>query len=72
MIYLIIYLIGFVATWILCKIMRLKEEGQDDWIDIKISFIISLFSVFGFIILLWLLISEYFKTIKLPKPPKWL
>ncbi len=72
----IIYLAGFVATWLLCKKLRGTDlDYNNDWKDILTTAICSFLSWFAFAVLL-LLYGIYLllkKTkIKTPKPPKFL
>ena len=60
-IHLVIYLIGYVWAYILCK----RERYVHDWG--------AVFMAVSFSTLSWLLVFfHYFEKIKLPKPPKWL
>jgi len=73
MIYLIIYLIGFIAVWFLLKWWRNKNPHvYDSWGDIAVSFIFSLFSWLGFIVGGIIILRVQYDKDDLPKPPKWL
>lgn len=73
MIYLIIYLIGFVATWIVLKWWRNKNlDVYTEWIDILASFLFSLFSWLGFTICVIVILIQLLNENNVPKPPKWL
>ena len=69
--FFIIYIVGFILTYILCKLMRGKISN--DWDDVITTILTSLFSwisLIGLIIaLLIFLIKTYSKN---KKPPKWL
>lgn len=49
--YWIIYIVGFFATYIACKLARGKDEDNNGWNDIGITIILSFLSVIGLIIL---------------------
>lgn len=72
--YFIIYAIGFVITWIVFKyLIRGSEPENNQWKDIMITFIISIFSWIGLILLCVIWFMFYFKNNDtLLKPPKWL
>lgn len=73
MTYLIIYLIGFIATWIVLKWWRNQDrEYYNTWGDIIFCFFISLFSLFWLLVAAILITVSLSKNNKLPKPPKWL
>jgi hypothetical protein len=69
----IIYAVGFIATWIACKIARGTISENNQWNDISKTFFLAIFSWIGLIIIfiLWV----YWKItndITMPKPPRWL
>ncbi len=67
-IFWIIYSIGFIMSYIMCKKLR-NNYGQNEWIDIIITIIFSLFSwafVTGTIMIFII------KNIPDVKPPKWM
>lgn len=51
MIFLLLYLLGFIVSYYLCKQLR-NIESQNEWVDIKLSFIISTLSWFAVVLLL--------------------
>lgn len=73
---MIIYLIGCLITYILCKIIR-YINNDNEWEDIKITWFAVLFSWLTIILFVMSSIC-YFITeiipnyIKNKKPPKWL
>jgi hypothetical protein len=73
MIYLMIYLTGFVASFLLLKIGRDKEEERT-WSEILFDTFVSLFSWVAILAIFICYIIEYIRNIdsNLPKPPKWL
>lgn len=67
MIGLIIYLIGFILTYLLCKHLRTEHTWEDVWI----CFFWAIFSWFGFVFVLLVILYQYIKQ-KYNEPPKWL
>ncbi len=72
----IIYLAGFLATYILCKKIRNEHPDQNNnWADVLRTIFCSMFSWLSFAVLLMLygvyLTAKKIK-IKTPKPPKFL
>lgn len=67
---MIIYLIGFLCTYALCKFIRYKQD-ENKWEDIGVSFVLSFFSWLSFIALLIIMLIEYIEDHD-TKPPKWL
>ena len=67
MIGLIIYLVGFLSTYILIKHIRNKQT-ENEWHDVLWTFVNSLLSWVSFISLLIAYVSKNNNT----KPPKWL
>lgn len=65
MIGLIIYLIGFLVTYLLCKHLRTEHTWEDVWI----CFFWAIFSCLGFTVILFVILLEYIKS---SEPPKWL
>lgn len=62
---------GFIAAYILCKVFRNIEPKQNEWKDVFISLVVSLFSLLGaFVMLFYIIISSHSKSFN--KPPKWL
>lgn len=70
MIGLVIYLIGFLATYGLTKWIRVKS-GDNEWEDVLTSVFWSIFSWFGFIFVFFALVYNYIKEER-KDPPKWL
>lgn len=68
--FFIIYIVGFILTYILCKLIR---GSQNNWDDIGTTIILSLGSwisiIFLTIGLIIFLIKIYLEKVK---PPKWL
>ena len=66
--YLVIYLIGFLLSYILGrKIIRLQRGEYYDFNDSGSIFIVSLFSYMGVVIFGFMLIGNYMKNYKPPK-----
>ena len=65
MIGLTIYLVGFVATYLLCKYIR----TENTWGDIYSCLFWSIFSWLGFLVILFVILLDY---IERKEPPKWL
>jgi biotin transporter BioY len=65
-----IYIIGYILSFILCKILRDKSKSNN-WDDIVSSVFLSILSWF-FIILVGIVYLLDYLMIKKPKPPKWL
>lgn len=57
----IIYISGFIATWVVCKYVRGKRNNG--WEDVRTTLMVSILSWVGLFYLL------FFTS---PKPPKWL
>lgn len=70
MIYLIIYLVGYVLAYWQMKVVR-NVGNRNSWGDILASIIFSLLSWLGFIIFGLLNLKDAGKLPKI-KPPKWL
>lgn len=70
--WLIIYISGFIATYLMCKSIRNKAY-QNGWGDVGATIFASLFS-WGTIVLMLGLVGFVFlsETIKVKNPPKWL
>lgn len=66
---LLVYIVGFLATYVYCKIQRGKDPRSNQWKDVLITTGFSLLSWVFFIILLLSYVIDWdiFK-----KPPKWL
>lgn len=76
---LVIYFIGFLASYIWQKIEDVINKQERDWDDVKNSLKISIFSWISIIALLILLLDKIklskiklFKIKLSNKPPKWL
>lgn len=68
----IIYISGFIVTYIWCKLIR-NTIDKNDWEDVFITIFLSLFSWVSFILIGVLALFVYLtETIKLKNPPKWL
>lgn len=68
----IIYISGFIVTYISCKLIR-NNIDENDWGDVVTTIFLSLFSWVSFILIGVLALFEYLtETIKLKNPPKWL
>lgn len=68
----IIYISGFIVTYICCKLIR-NTIDKNDWEDVFITIFLSLFSWVSFILIGVLALFVYLtETIKLKNPPKWL
>ena len=63
--YLIIYLIGFIVSYVILKRLR----GANEWLDILSTFFISCFWPIAVPLGLLIVLSEMSRNIK---PPKWL
>ena len=66
---LIIYIIGYFVSYFIIK-KYLAKDHEDEWEDVLIRILASLFSWF-FVLLIIITTYKYYKH-KLPKPPKWL
>ncbi len=66
---IILYIIGFIITYILCKHYRGKDEENNTWQDVAITFIVSICSFIG---LAAILIIALIYTDFTSKPPKYL
>lgn len=74
---ILIYFIGIIITFIICKYLRNldKKEDNNTWNDVIITLIASIFSFIGLFAIL--LIVLFYYSIELEdkfniKPPKWL
>lgn len=65
MIGLTIYLVGFLATYLLCKYIR----AENTWEDVFLCLFWSALSWLGFYLILCVVLLDY---IKRNDPPKWL
>ena len=65
----IIYIIGFLISYIIIKIIRNKNNKTSTWEDVAWSFGISIFSFVGILFTLGMLFLNYIED---KKPPKWL
>lgn len=54
---LLFYIIGYIIAYYLCKQLR-NIQDNNTWEDIKISFIISIFSWIAIVLLLVLLVLD--------------
>jgi len=68
MILLIIYIVGYFVSYRITKDLRDKED-ENEWNDVGLSIIISLFSWLAALVLVILIHKP---TITFKKPPKWL
>jgi hypothetical protein len=62
------YIIGFIITYVIIK-FKLRNEYDNEWIDIVLAAIISLTSWIGVAGYLFYIFREYIIN---NKPPKWL
>ena len=71
---ILLYILGFLLSYILIKIIARNNEKADNWNQIFVSLFVSLFSWFTFIVIIIIAWDNIIKKIgiKLPKPPKWL
>jgi hypothetical protein len=69
---LALYLVGFVLTWVYCKIKRTQYDNDCDWPNIIFTLIVSLYSWLGLLLVVLMIMTDKFPMNKLPKPPKWL
>ena len=71
--YLIIYLLGFLCSYLFMKIF-VRKKDNNNWIDVKYTIFFALLSwvscIIGLAILIVEVIDKYFKDNK--KPPKWM
>lgn len=70
----IIYIIGFILTWIVCKKLR-NVDNKNRWSDVLLTFLFSMFSFVGLFIIaiisiVWAIIN--IDDIMNIKPPKFL
>lgn len=70
MIGLIIYLVGVVLCYMLCRYNGVKHDLRD-WGYVVISFFVSTLSFIGVVVMILVIIIEYLEY-KYPEPPKWL
>lgn len=70
----IIYIIGFLLSYIMIKKFARINEYSNDWDDVAFTFLFSLFSWFTVIIATIFAYKKIFKIIgvKAFKPPRWL
>lgn len=66
---ILIYLTGFIATYLLIKKVRNKIESND-WSDVILTIALSLFSWIAFVFVFFM--SLYHDIFDLPKPHKFL
>lgn len=71
---IILYIIGFIITYIICKKLRNKQDNNE-WSDVRLSIVIAFMSFIGLILILiiWLIVvsNEYINEHDL-KPPTFL
>ena len=71
--YLIIYLLGFLCSYLVMKIF-VRKKDNNNWIDIKNTIFFALLSwvscIIGLAILIVEVIDKYFEDNKIP--PKWM
>ena len=66
---IILYIIGFIITYILCKHYRGKDEKNNTWQDVGITLVFSICSFIGLVVILIIAIMYTDFT---SKPPKYL
>lgn len=64
----ILYLIGFMLCYAFIK-LKIREPEDDEWKDVILTFIMSIFS---WLTLLLIFIMQTIEYTKENKPPKWL
>jgi uncharacterized BrkB/YihY/UPF0761 family membrane protein len=69
-IYILIYISGYLASYMLTKYVRFKNN-KNDWGDIFATIIFSFFSWIYFLFALFIFSKKIFNNINI-KPPKWL
>lgn len=74
---LYIYFLGFVVTWLLCKLVEVKllkpSDREEKWSIFKIKLQFSFFSWFGFLAIIFISIILIIHELAEDKdPPKWL
>ena len=69
-IYILIYILGYLASYIITKYLR-NKRNKNDWDDVFCTIIFSLFSWVYFFYFLLVFSKIIFDNINI-KPPKWL
>ena len=71
---IIIYIVGFLTSYILIKKFVRVDNDKNEWINVLLTFMFSLFSWFTVIMIGLTEYKKIFKIlgIKTFKPPKWL
>ena len=64
----VIYISGFILTYLFCKWLRNKKDNNN-WEDVGITIIASLFS---WVMVIVVGVIGLVETIKVKNPPKWL
>lgn len=68
----IIYISGFILTYLFCKWIR-DKNNDNTWEDVGATLFISIFSWVAIIVLgIALVVTGLVETIKVKNPPKWL
>lgn len=67
MIYLTLYIIGIIGTYIICKVAR-NIMDENNWNAIIVALLISIFWPLSYFIFIILSVIKVSKS----KPPKWL
>ena len=72
--FLFIYITGFLLSYIIIKKFARSGNNRNEWSDVLLTFIFSLFSWFIVIVIGVIEYKKIFKIlgIKTFKPPKWL
>lgn len=68
--YLIIYIIGFIVIYLLCKYLQYIAKDIASWYLVLLSFLCAVGWPIGIFVIVPEIIQE--KKIKIPPPPKWL
>lgn len=68
----IIYISGFIVTYLMCKLIR-NKSNENSWGDVGATLFVSIFSWGAIIVLsIALVVIGLVETIKVKNPPKWL
>lgn len=68
----IIYISGFIVTYLMCKWLR-NKDNDNTWGDVGATLFASMFSWVAMICLVCLLLVLFFvELVKVKNPPKWL
>jgi len=69
----IIYISGFIATYLMCKLIRNRNNNKNSWKDVLMTLFLSIYSWISFTLICALALFLYLKEkITLKNPPKWL